>query len=385
VIGPATVVGVMGLSVGLPRMHKEAGERRDFLPRLVSFLDRSGAGDIVVEDGYGSGIGIDTRAYLEASRRARVGTYEECLAQDVVLVLRYPGRDVVRTMRPGQILVSMLHMPTRPERVELMAELGIRGVSLDGITDDRGNRLVQNVEAVGWNGVREAFKVLAKIHPRFAHPSRRPLRVTCLGAGAVGAHAIRAATRYGDPRLREEMVAAHVPGVEVTVADFDLTWHENYMLTRLEQTDLLIDATQRQDPTRVIVPNDWVAALPQDAVILDLSVDPYDFSVDPPKVKGIEGLPEGDLDQFVFQPDDPAYERLPPGVRSQHRRVALACYSWPGLQPRECMEVYGGQIEPVMRVILGRPIDEWDPKLGSYYERAVARAEVCRWRSARTG
>jgi len=374
----------MALSVGLPRMHKEAGERRDFLPRLVSYLDRAGAGDIVVEDGYGSGIGIDTAAYLGASPRARVGTYEECLGQEVVVVLRYPGRDVVRSLRPGTILVSMLHMPTRPERVELFAELEIRGVSLDGVTDDRGNRLVQNVEAVGWNGVREAFREIQRIHPRFAHPSRRPLRVTCLGAGAVGAHAIRAATRYGDPRLREEMAAARVPGVEVTVADFDLTWQENYMLTRLEQTDLLIDATQREDPTRAIVPNDWVAALPQDAVILDLSVDPYDFSIDPPKIKGIEGIPDGDLDQFVFRPGDPAYDRLPSGVRTKHRRVALACYSWPGLQPRECMDVYGGQIEPVMRVILERPIDEWDPELGSYYERAVARAEVCRWRSART-
>jgi alanine dehydrogenase len=146
-------------------------------------------------------------------------------------------------MRPGSILLSMLHLPTRLERAHMLAELGIRGVSLDGITDD-DNRLVER-RGRGLNGVREAFREIAKVHPRFAHPSLRPLRVTCLGAGAVGAHAIRAATRYGDPRLREEMAARRVPGVEVTVVDFDLTWHENYMLTRLEQTDLLIDATQR--------------------------------------------------------------------------------------------------------------------------------------------
>lgn len=373
----------MALSIGLPRMHKEAGERRDFLPHLVAFLDRVGAAEIVVEEGYGSGMDVPVQAYLDASPRCRVGSYEECLDQDVVLVVRYPGADRVRGIRRGVILVSMLHLPTRPERVRLLLDLGIRGVSLDGITDDLGHRLVQNVEAVGWNGVREAFKEIQKIHPRFAHPSRRPFRVTCLGAGAVGAHAIRAATRYGDPQLREEMVAARVPGVEVTVADFDLTWHENYMLTRLEQTDLLIDATQREDPTRVIVPNDWVAALPQDASILDLSVDPYDYSIDPPQTKGIEGVPEGDLDQYVFYPDDPAYDRLPRGVRTKNRRTALACYSWPGLSPRGCMEVYGGQVEPVLRVILERSLDQLDIESGSYYERAVARAEVSHWRAAR--
>jgi alanine dehydrogenase len=372
----------MALSIGLPRMHKEAGERRDLLPPLLEFLDRVGAGDIVLEEGYGSGMGLPEDAYLEGSSRARVDTFEACLEQDVVVVLRCPSKETIRGLKPGTILVSMLHLPTRPERAELLMELGIRGVSLDGITDDLGNRLVQNVEAVGWNGVREAFREISRIHPRFSHPSRRPLRVTCLGAGAVGAHAIRAATRYGDPKLREEMAAARVPGVEVTVVDFDLTWHENYMLTRLEQTDLLIDATQRADPTRVVVPNSWVAALPQDAVILDLSVDPYDFSVDPPQVKGIEGLPEGNLDQYVFPTDDPAYDRLPARVHKKNRRLALACYSWPGLRPRECMEVYGGQIEPVMRIIVERPVDEWNTQTGTYYERAVARAEVSRWLDA---
>jgi alanine dehydrogenase len=364
-------------------MHKEHGERRDFLPQLVGFLDRTGVREIVLEEGNGSGIGIGPEAYLQASPRARIGTWEECFEQDVVAVLRCPRDDEIRRMRPGAILLSMLHLPTRLERAHMLVELGIRGVSLDGITDDRDNRLVQNVEAVGWNGVREAFRELAKIHPRFAHPSRRPLRVTCLGAGAVGSHAIRAATRYGDRKLREDLAGANVPGVEVTVADFDLTWHENYMLTRLEQTDLLIDATQRVDPTRVIIPNDWVAALPQDAVILDLSVDPYDFSVEPPKMKGIEGVPEGNLDQWVFSVDDPAYGLLNERIRTKNRRVALACYSWPGLQPRECMEVYGGQIEPVLRLILERSVDAWDVETGSYYERAVARAEVTRWLAAR--
>lgn len=371
------------MSVGFPRMHREQGERRDFLPGLVGFLGRVGAREMVLENGYGSGMGIGPDAYLSSSPRARFGTWEECTRQDIVVLLRSPRDEEIRRLRPGTVLVSMFHYPTRPERVRLLAELKIRAVSLDGIADDRGNRLVQNVEAVGWNGVREAFKVLARVHPRFAHPGRRPLRVTCLGAGAVGSHAIRAATRYGDPKLREDLASANVPGVEVTVADFDLTRHENYMLGRLEQTDLLIDATQRQDPTRAVVPNDWVGALPQDSVVLDLSVDPYDSSVDPPRVKGIEGLPEGDLDQWVFERNDPAYALIPQGISTRNRRLALACYSWPGLQPVECMEVYGGQIEPVLRIILERPIDGWDVEQGTYYERAVARAEVSRWIAAR--
>jgi alanine dehydrogenase len=112
-------------------------------------------------------------------------------------------------------------------------------------------------------------------------------------------------------------------------------------------------------------------------------VDPYDFSTDPPKVKGIEGTPEGNLDQFVFYPDDPMYDRMDPRIPTKHRRVALSCYSWPGIQPRRCMERYGSQIEPVLRVLLEEPFEGWDVETGPYYERAVARAEVSMWQRLR--
>lgn len=371
----------MQRTVGLPRMHKEQGEKRDFLPAFIAYLDRIGAGEIVLEEGYGEGVGCTPEDYTALSARVRFGTYEECLSQQVVVVVRCPDEASLRKIPRGTILYSMFHYPTRPGRVALLRELGIRGVSLDSLTDDRGRRLVENLEAVGWNGVQSAFKELAKTYRDFERPGRRPLRVTVLGSGAVGGHAARAATRYGDEAVRRAMVEKGLAGVEVTVIDYDLTCHENYVLTRFESTDLLIDATQRPDPSRPVVPNDWVGALPQHAVMLDLSVDPYDFSIDPPEVKGIEGIPEGTLDQFVFSRDDPAWDRLDPRIRTKHRRVALSCYSWPGVHPRACMEVYGAQLQALVRVSFEHDLDSLDPRIGRFFERAVARADVEKWKA----
>jgi alanine dehydrogenase len=366
-------------TVGLPRMHKEPGERRDFLPDLVTHLEELGAAHIVLEHGYGSGMDIDPRDYGSRSTRVRFGSYQECLEQDLVLVLRCPSDAALERLEPGQLLVSMLHPRSRPERVELLAGRGVHAVSLDEIRDVRGRRLVEDFEAVGWNGVRAAFQQLERLHPHFSHPSRRPLRVTCLGSGAVGGYAVHAATRYGDPRLRAELVARNVPGVAVTVIDFDLTGHEGHMLDRLELTDLLIDATARVDQTRPVVPNPWIAALPEDAVILDLSADPYDFSTTPPRVKGIEGVPEGDLDQYIFGIDDPAYERLDARVSTKERRLALSCYSWPGLRASECMAVYGAQLGRVLEPIFAKPITAWGEGRVSEEEESLMRAEVGRW------
>ncbi|HEX6844607.1 MAG TPA: hypothetical protein VF235_05765 [Actinomycetota bacterium] len=379
------VMRTVAPSVGLPRMHKEAGERRDFLPEFVAFLDRAGADAVVVERDYGEGVGATVDDYLAISPRVRVGDLEETMDQDLVCVLRFPDDIALRSLRPGAVLVSMLHLGTRPERAELMEALGAHGVSMDGIVDERGRRLVQNLEATAWNGVREAFRVLAGLHPNFSHPSRRPLHVACLGAGGVGGHAVRAATRYGDHGLREEMVAKNVPGVEVVVVDFDLTWHEDYMLDRFERTDLLIDATQRRDTSVPVVPNGWLSALPADAVLLDLSADPYELTATPPRVKGIEGIPHGNLDRWVFPPDDEAWDQAGSGVATAERRTALSCYSWPGLEPEACMATYGEQLEPVLGLLMSTPVDALDPSSPSHLERAVARAETSRWARREAG
>jgi alanine dehydrogenase len=366
-------------TVGLPRMHKEAGERRDFLPEFVRTLDAAGAAEIVLEEGYGSGLDVPADAYLAASPIARAGTMQEAFSQDIVVVIRCPDDQAVQLLRPGSTLVTMLHLATRPERASLLEELDVHGLSLDAIVDESGSRLIQNLSATAWVGVHAAFEQLADLHPDFGHPSRRPLHVTCLGAGGVAGHAVRAATRYGDHSLREEMVARNVPGVEVTVVDFDLTWHEEYMLQRLEQTDLLIDATLRRDPSRPVVPNTWLAALPSDAVLLDLAADPYDFSVEPPRIKGIEGVPYGDLDRWVFDVHDTAWDAIDARVSTTNRRTALSCYSWPGLQPMESMKRYGEQLEPVLAFILATPVDRWDENDGTQIGRAVAGAETSRW------
>ena len=66
-------------------------------------------------------------------------------------------------------------------------------------------------------------------------------------------------------------------------------------------------------------------------------------------------------------------------IPTTHRRTALSCYAWPGLTPKACMRVYGSQIQPVLRVLLSKPIAALDAEGGTHYERAVARAEVERW------
>jgi alanine dehydrogenase len=359
-------------------MSEHAGERRDFLPRLVRALSRLGADEVVLEAGYGEGMGIEADAYV-TDGQVRFGDRIDALSQDVVLVLRCPPDGDLEALRPGATLVSMLHFTTRPTRNAALRDRGVVAVSMDSVTDDRGRRMIENLEITAWAGVEAAFRELALRWSSFDAQDRAPIRVTILGSGALGAHAMHAATRYGNHDLRNVLHRAGVPGVEVAVIDHDLSWHENYMLGRLHATDLLVDATLRPDPSVPVVPNGWLSVMPRHAVLLDLAADPYDATTDPPTVKGIEGVPHGTLAQHVFEEDDPAWELTAAFADTGVRRTALSCNAWPGLRANESMERYGEQVEGVLEVVLGVPEPEWDRGSPHLRARAVARAELGRW------
>jgi hypothetical protein len=63
------------------------------------------------------------------------------------------------------------------------------------------------------------------------------------------------------------------------------------------------------------------------------------------------GVPQGNLDQYIFAPDDPAFDQLPSQISTRYRRHSVSCYSWPGIHPKRCMDSNGKQLRPLMRTI----------------------------------
>lgn len=367
------------ITVGMARMHVEFGERRDFLPSFVARLIRRGA-RVVLEHGYGSGMELSEEAYRYAAPKVEFASRDEVLEQNYVLVLRCPIEDDLKKIKRGATLISMLHYPTRPQRVELLRSLGVEGISLDSLKDDNGRRLVENLISVAWNGLEVGFQVLRRTHPAgMENRDREPIHATVLGVGAVGVHAVQAASRYGDLQLWHYMASRGIPGVQVTAVDYDVVRDIRAMREILSRTDVLVDATQRPDTSKAVIPNEWIGWMPEHAVLVDLSVDPYSFDADPPEVKGIEGIPQGNLDQYVFAPNDPAYERVPVQVSSVNRRHVVSCYSWPGIHPKECMELYGNQLRPIMRKLIEKGgLQNINPR-GLFFERAISRARLSNW------
>jgi alanine dehydrogenase len=368
----------MTITIGFPRMMKEAGEKRVYLPDFIQSLAREGA-CIYLEEGYGSRSGYTFDDYRRGNPLVHFCSREEAFNKEYILILRSPTMDELGMVGNGVCLISMLHYPTRPRRVKRLKELGIRAISLDSIVNDNNMRLVENMKAVAWNGLEVAFDLLEKKYPGLDLGYGSPVHVLILGTGMVGKHAVDAATKLGNIERNNDHIRAKGPGSVVFVVGRNASSSPKLMEKLLGQTDILVDATQRRVCCQPVIQNDWIGFLPDHAIVVDLAVDPYLIDNDPPVVRGIEGIPQGNLNQYIFPPDDPRWDTLvPESIPSKHRRTTVSCYSWPGIHPEASMLHYAQQLEPLMQTLLRTGYDALSPS-GDYFERALFRASLKAW------
>ncbi len=356
-------------------MYKEEGEKRAFLPDFIQYLTKIGF-NVIIEKGYGEKLDRRFEDYKQGNPLIDCGCRKDIFKQDYVLILRSPKQSEFNLIGKNTCLISMLHFPTRPGRVKLLRGLGIDAISLDAIVDDFELRLVENMKAVAWNSMEIAFDEIEKRIPQLIRSDGKPWRVLVLGTGMVGRQVVNAASNFGKITRNIEHMELGGNGVIVTILGRNISSRKDILCELLAKTDILVDSTRRKNPSKPVIPNRWLSSLPKEATIVDLAVDPYILSSDPIVVKGIEGIPHGNLDNYIFEADDERWDHnVPSEIPSKNRRKTISCYSWPGIYPEECMHHYAKQLRPLMRVLREKDYSTLSLD-GSYFERALYRARL---------
>jgi alanine dehydrogenase len=356
--------------MGFPKMHKEESEKRDFLPQIFEDL-KDYPVDILLEEGYGVRLGYAPEDYLQSNENIRFEPYEKVFKSDVIIVLRCPENEEIKLINEGSILISMLHYETRETRNRLLMERKINCFSMDAMTNDENERILVNFKGTSRAGSRIAFEELKKRTNEFKTILDKVINVSILGVGSVAANSAKAFEELGD----KEFLSTD-RGLMIQMLPRTIT--QNYEILRdvIEKTHILVDASKRPDPSKTIIANELLGFLPEQSVILDLAADPYNEKIKPIQVKGVEGIPTGTLDKFVIEPDDEMYDTIPQSVSSDNRRVVISCNAWPGIDAKDCIELYGRQLLPFIDVILSNNIEELDIKSRNMYERSLVRASL---------
>lgn len=362
-------------TIGFPRMHKETNEKRDFLPSLIGVIKKENV-QVFLEEGYGVALGYTKEDYLKENNKIQFVSNKECYEKDIVVVLRSPEFKQIEYMRQGSVLLSMLHYPTRATRVEMLKEKGIFAVSMDSIRNDFLERMVVDYEGTSGNGINAAFTELAKCYKTKNVSELKPIIVSIMGMGRVGLTAARMAGKYGNNKENEGILKEKSKGVLVNMLPRNITDDKKHMIKILTKTDILVDATTRNDATKYIVSNELLGYLKEHSIVLDLTSDPYLTDVFPFQVKAVEGIPHGTLDKIVIYPDDIEYSAVPKCIEVINQRTVVSCNAWPGVNPKGNMDLYGKQLIYVIQNLIGYSKVDFNLNNNDYFNRAIYRGTI---------
>ena len=363
------------IKIGFPRMHKEINEKRDFLPDFFKMLNKDNV-EFYLEKGYGNELGFNEKDYSHSNPDIKFIENKECYEKDVVVVLRSPEFDEINYMRDGSILVSMLHYATRIKRRKLLIQKNIYCVSLDSLRNDSLERIVVNFDGTSSYGMGVAFGELSKSMSDFYSKDREFINVSIMGMGMIGFKAAHAARIYGSQAFNNEMNLLKTKGVLIKMLPKNITCDIEDMIKILRETDILVDASTRENVCEYILKNEYLKYLKPSSIILDLTADPYLTDVTPIQVKAIEGIPTGTLDKYVIYPYDDLYKTIPDGVNATNRRTVVSCNAWPGVSPLDCMKVYGQQLFPIINKIILTDVNKHSIQDSNYFIRAIYRASL---------
>lgn len=269
--------------------------------------------EVIVEKEAGLGIDITDNAFMKAG--CKIGSRREVYDCDLVVRIKEPSFEEIAMMRPGSIIMSMMHIRCRPKLEEALRKQKLIVIPLENLKDTTGKRTVEAVEDSGRIGMEHAFKLWGK------DPATANVKIMGYGNMAVGA--IRCAARkFARVQILNKRdfleMDKHIPG-----------------------TDILVDAVNRPYRREVtkespFVTREMLKLFKPGSVIVDLVSNPENHAP-------VETMHPTTLDNLHYMVD---------GI------YHTSCWGWPGLEPKKIAKRYSLQLMPILRNIADKGIDK---------------------------
>jgi len=301
------------MKIGIAAENRKGEKRVIIQPTELKRL--ASKHEVIVEKGAGLGIDIPDKAYKAVG--CKIGSTKRVYACDLVVRIKEPSFKEIKMMRPGSIIMSMMHLRCRPRLENALRKQKLVVIPLENLKDPFGRRTVEAVEDSGRIGMEYAFKLWGK-KPAAA-------RVKIMGYGNMSVGAIRCAARK--------------------FAKIEILNKKDFlkMAKNLPGTDILVDAINRPYRRDVkkepfFVTRKMLKLLKPGSVIVDLVSNPKNHA--------------------------PVETMRPTTLHDLHYKIDgiyhTSCWGWPGLEPKTVANRYSHQLAPILRDLANHGIDKCD-------------------------
>ncbi|MFM1792181.1 MAG: hypothetical protein RLZZ252_535 [Bacteroidota bacterium] len=287
------------VKIAILKESRDGENRVSVTPTVVKSLVGMGL-TCMVESGAGAASHYSDEDYTSAG--ATVQTKMECFASAEALVqINPPTVDVVKSLKSGQLWISMMYHRSNTELVESLNSVGASVFSLDAIP--RISRaqsmdvLSSQANLAGYRAVIEGAYQMNKIFPMLmtAAGTVTPAKVLIFGVGVAGLQAIATAKRLGAvveatdvrPETKEQVQSLggkfiEVKGVEVgSEGGYAKEASEEYRQAQREavnkslaQADLVITTALvpgRKAP--ILIDDEQISLMKPGSVLVDMAAE----------------------------------------------------------------------------------------------------------------
>ena len=267
--------------VGVPREIKPGEQRVALTPAGARALAEAGH-RVEVEHGAGGGSGIRDDEYATVGA-ALVTADEVWQRAELVLKVKEPLPAESARLRPGQILLTYLHLAPAPELARALRDSGAIAIAYETVQRADGSLplLTPMSEVAGRLSVQEGAFYLGRAHGGrgillSGVPGVPPGNVVILGAGTAGLNAARTAVGLGADVSTLDVNPDRLRHVDDIFRGQVVTLMSNSFNVEqvLRRADLLIGAVLVAGARAPrLVTKDMVATMKEGSVIVDVSVD----------------------------------------------------------------------------------------------------------------
>jgi len=271
--------------------------------------------EVLVEKGAGEGIDIPDSAFTVAG--CKIVSRNEVYASDIVVRIKEPDFEEIKLMRPGSVIMSMMHIRCRPKLEKALREQKLIVIPLENLKDQFNRRKVEAVEESGRIGMEYGFQLWGK------DPASATVKI--MGYGNMAVSAIRyAARKFAKVEILNKKdflkMEKHIPG-----------------------TDILVDAINRPyrrdvEKEPFFVTRQMLKLFKKGSVIIDLVSNPKNHA--------------------------PVETMQPTTLNSLHYLVDgiyhASCWGWPGLNPKPVAKRYSLQLMPILLDLADNGVDHCD-------------------------
>jgi len=305
--------GIKRMRIGIAAENRPREKRVIMQPSEINQI--AARHEVIVEKGAGLGLDISDEAFIEAG--CKIGSRQEAYACDLVVRIKEPSFEEIKMMRPGSIIMSMMHIRCRPKLEDALRKQKLIAIPLENLKDTLGKRTVEAVDDSGRVGMEYAFKLWGK------DPATATVKI--MGYGNMAISAIRCAARkFAKIKILNKkdflQMDKHIPG-----------------------TDILVDAINRPYRREVekepfFVTRQMLKLFKPGSVIVDLVSNPENHA----PVETMRPTTLNDLHYMV----DGIYH--------------TACWGWPGLEPKKVAKRYSAQLTSILKNLADNGIDKCD-------------------------